>query len=114
MKILAPFNVLALLLAALSGAQAAPKTSGLSEIACECSCTVGTKNGVLVETKKLSPPNGDAKACGQFNNVSCRNATADGSTRLGKLSGCEAVVTMTKNPRLQAPGSKLHKIEQSP
>jgi hypothetical protein len=92
-------------------ALAAPKDSGLSEVACECSCTTGGSSGVVVETKKIAPPNGDAKACGQFNNVSCRNTVEGGGTRLGKLSGCEAVVTLTRRPHVSDPLSKPHKLE---
>jgi hypothetical protein len=103
---------LALQAAVAASALGAPKTSGLSEVACECSCTSGG-GGILIETKKIAPPNGDAKACGQFNNVSCRNTTADGGTRLGKLSGCEAVVTITRRPHTRDPLSIPHKLEEA-
>ncbi|WP_078477553.1 hypothetical protein [Solemya elarraichensis gill symbiont] len=100
--------------ALLGEANAKPREGMLSQVNCECTCAVRREGrSPMIEDKTFAAPGGDPQRCGGMNNTSCRNTRPDGTTALGKLEDCSAVVTMRGGSRPALPDEPM-KIAPTP
>lgn len=96
-------------------ADARKRKDQLNQVTCECECAVRREGReAMIESKTVLAPGGDPKQCGGFDGVSCRNKRKDGTTALGKLEQCSAVVNRDGRTKPDAPKGGADKVAPPP
>jgi len=86
----------------INSAEARIRLDELSQVNCECDCAVRREGReTMIESKTFAAPNGDPARCGGMDGTSCRNLRSDGTTALGKLESCSAVVESSSDDSIQ-------------